>query len=378
MGCKGGTANFCRPVHPLATSCYCVVMKDAQTVAGSGAETAEGGFPARMRPRGGVPYGAVDLGTNNCRLLVAVPEDSGFRVIDSFSRIVRLGQGLQEQGHLSGASIDRTIAALKVCAGKLRRHRVRHLRCVATEACRRAGNSREFLRRVRAATGLELEIITAEEEARLSFLGCAPIIDRREGHALIFDIGGGSTELTWIRIFADGTMRILDTVSLPLGVVTMSERFGAGPVDAAVLAAMEAEARERVGAFFTANGIDKADEAEVQLLGSSGTVTTVAGYYLNLPRYDRSRVDNMLMDRETLLATMDELCSIGLRARERHPCIGRNRADLVVAGCAILRAIVCSGGFRRLRIADRGLREGLLYEMMGQCNMVPGKVSAHG
>ena len=362
----------------MATSCYCVTMKDGQTVAGSGAAAGEQGFPGRGRPRPGTPYGAVDLGTNNCRLLVAVPEGSGFRVIDSFSRIVRLGQGLQEHGHLSGASIDRTIAALKVCAGKLRRHRVRHLRCVATEACRRADNAGEFLRRVRAATGLDLEIITADEEARLSFLGCAPILDRRDGHALIFDIGGGSTELTWARVSADGAMQILDTVSLPLGVVTMSERFAAAAIDEAALKAMEEEARQRVAAFFRRNGIHDADAAKVQLLGSSGTVTTVAGYYLNLPRYDRARVDNMVMDRDTLLATVDELCSIGLAARERHPCIGRNRADLVVAGCAILRAIVRSGNFRRLRIADRGLREGLLYEMMGYRDMAPGKVSAHG
>ncbi|MSP67850.1 MAG: Ppx/GppA family phosphatase [Alphaproteobacteria bacterium] len=311
-------------------------------------------------------YAALDLGTNNCRLLVARPTRRGFSVIDAFSRIVRLGEGLGGAGSFSDAAIDRTLAALRVCAGKVRRHRVRHLRAVATEACRRAANGPMFLRRVTAETGLEIEVITPQEEARLALVGCAPLLDfAGAGQALVFDIGGGSTELIWIRLGADGRAATEAWTSLSCGVVTLAERFGGDRISDAQYAAMVAHVDALLGPFAESSGLAAAaDGGQVQMLGSSGTVTTLAGVHLGLPRYDRERVDGTWLTFAEIDAVIGWLRGASYEERALHPCIGRARADLVVAGCAILDAIRQALPAGRLRVADRGIREGLLFGMM--------------
>ena len=311
-------------------------------------------------------YAAIDLGTNNCRLLVARPTDAGFRVIDAFSRIVRLGEGLGGSGQLSEAAMRRTIGALKVCAGKMRRDRVDRVRSVATEACRQAGNCGAFLDRVAAETGIELEMISSTEEARLALLGCMPLLDGDEPYGLMFDIGGGSTEVVWLDLSA-GRPDIIGCLSVPHGVVNLSERHRAGEFGDESYHVIVEELEAYMAEFCGQYGIGEAVErGEVQMLGTSGTVTTLAGVHLDLPRYDRAAVDGTFLGAKEARRVSERLCAMDGGERAAHPCIGSERADLVVAGCAVLEAILARWGVERLRVADRGLREGILLELMGR------------
>jgi exopolyphosphatase/guanosine-5'-triphosphate,3'-diphosphate pyrophosphatase len=322
---------------------------------------------ARRKPKGnghGPAYAALDLGTNNCRLLVARRAPKGFNVIDSFSRIVRLGEGLGNCGYLSEAAMVRTIAALRVCAGKLKRNKVRHMRNVATEACRKATNCSEFVDRVRDETGLEIEIIPSSEEARLALAGCVPLFDGRRPKILGFDIGGGSTELVWQEMCA-GSVKTLGWVSIPVGVMTLTERHGSGAKSVAEYAEMVAEVDAQFEPFCAEHGLDKvAARDEVQMVGTSGTVTTLAAMDLGLPRYDRTRVDGAYLDFAVVRQLSDRLRSAGIADRATYPCIGPERSDLMIAGCAILEAICARMPVGRLRVADRGVREGILLELM--------------
>jgi exopolyphosphatase/guanosine-5'-triphosphate,3'-diphosphate pyrophosphatase len=321
--------------------------------------------PRPAHPGADTVYGALDLGTNNCRLLMAVPQGAGFQVVDAFSRMTRLGEGLAASGRLSPLAIERTIAALRLCAQKLRRRNTRRVRAVATEACRRAANYRDFLDLVRYETGLDLEIITAREEACLAMAGCAPLLARSPHTALIFDIGGGSTELIKVILSDDGTPTIETIESLPLGVVTLGEEAG-GDLDCRDgYERIVAEAMERLRCFDRDGSLGELAKAgQLQMLGTSGTVTTLGGIHLDLDRYDRSLVDGLTMDFHDI-----EKISVTLRGntfdeRARHACIGPERADLVVAGCAILAAICRLWPTGSLRVADRGVREGILLSMM--------------
>lgn len=309
---------------------------------------------------------ALDLGTNNCRLLVARPEGRGFRVIDAFSRIVRLGQGLGRSGELAEDAIERTLEALAVCAAKMRRRQVTRFRAVATEACRSAGNGAAFLARVAAETGLALQVITAEEEAALALAGCRPLLDPSVPGALVFDIGGGSTEIAWQWSGPEGG-RTVAAVSMPIGVVTLAERYGGDRFSEADYEGMVGEVAGRLLAFEDRHGIAAAAaEGRVQMIGTSGTVTTLAGVRLDLRRYNRDRVDGLYLDIEDTRAIGRRLAGMDFDGRAAHPCIGRDRADLVVAGCAILEAICRAWPVPRLRVADRGVREGILLGLLAR------------
>ena len=318
-----------------------------------------------MSDRPGPSFGALDLGTNNCRLLVARPKGAGFRVVDAFSRIVRLGEGVAQSGRLSEEAIGRTIGALRVCAGKLRRGGVSHYWAVATEACRRAENRQAFIDRVDDETGLSIEIISSAEEVQLALDGCTPLFDRTMRHVLLLDIGGGSTELIWVRL-DDGAPAALEAwTSIGHGVVTLAERYGGDRVARASYAAMVAEIEAAIGPFAETHGIP-ADAADgtVQLLGTSGTVTTIAGIHLGLPRYDRDRVDGLRLQFGDVREVIDTVIEQDYEARAAQPCIGPGRGDVMIAGCAILDAVmaICPAG--QLDVADRGLREGMLLRMM--------------
>jgi exopolyphosphatase/guanosine-5'-triphosphate,3'-diphosphate pyrophosphatase len=320
-----------------------------------------------FRPTG--HFAALDLGTNNCRLLVARPAGAGFRIVDAFSRIVRLGEGLAATGALSEEAMDRTFAALAVCAGKIAGRRGLVGRYVATEACRRAANCEAFLARVRDGLGLEIEIISTAEEARLVVTGCAPLLEPRIPYAVVFDIGGGSTEIVWVRLSRDRGgrrrgLQILGSVSVPLGVVNLTDRFGGevspaayrAMVDEAALALEPFERRHRIAPLIRAG--------RVQMLGSSGTVTTLAGIHLALPRYIRALVDGSRLTFQQIAAVSTHLAALDLAGRAANPCVGEERADLVLSGCAILDAICARWPVGRLRVADRGIREGILVELM--------------
>lgn len=321
-------------------------------------------------------YGALDLGTNNCRLLLARPSRRGFRVVDAFSRIIRLGEGVSQSGRLSDAAMGRTIDALRVCAGKLARNSVSRARCVATEACRIAENGAEFLRSVEAETGIKIELLDREAEARLAVSGCASLIDHRADYVLVFDIGGGSSELIWLdlkrsRARGGGPERfdvktdIAGWTSLPVGVVTLAERFGGHHVTPESFEAMVAYVTELIAPFEAAHNFGpRTASANIHLLGTSGTVTTVAGIQLGLRRYDRARVDGCWLDVAAARDVTYGLLARSYEERVAEPCIGQERADLVLAGCAILEALLRMWPAQRLRVADRGLREGILTTLM--------------
>lgn len=323
------------------------------------------------RPRHELPvFAALDLGTNNCRLLMAIPTRHGqFRVIDAFSRIVRLGEGLSASGRLSAAAMDRAVEALKVCGDKLRARKVRRARLIATEACRSAENGQEFLDRVEREAGLKLEIIDRQTEARLAVSGCGSLVERNTRGVVLFDIGGGSSEIALIDLTRHRTPRLANHIvswtSLPVGVVSLAERYGGRIVTREVFDAMVTDVAERLQAFEGRGRLDHlVDGPDFHLLGTSGTVTTLAGVHLELERYDRRRVDGLWMDRDNVDRMVAKLVGWDFQQRVANPCIGADRADLVLAGCAILEAIRAVWPAERLRVADRGLREGILSELM--------------
>ncbi len=369
--------------------------------------------PGRAEP----PIAALDLGTNNCRLLVARPKAEDFMVLDAFSRAVRLGEGVEGSNRLADPAQDRAIKALRICAGKIRHHRVRLSRIVATEACRRATNADAFLERVAAETGLVLDVITAEEEARLAVAGCAPLVDPRAEQLLVFDIGGGSTELIWIDLAgtrpeerrglvralapagglnghgpngngANGhalnglaapvvpplpAARITDWISLPLGVSTLSERF-AGIADERLRFLAMSECIEGALAPFAPFGAtDRAEQTRaLQVIGVSGTATTFGAIHLGLRSYNRDRVDGLWLAAQAADRVAARLLEMGPEGRACHPGIGQGRAGIVLAGAAILMTILRTWPVARMRIADRGLREGMLYGLLAHARIAAG------
>ena len=327
----------------------------------------------------GEVFAALDLGTNNCRLLVAVPRGRGFRIVDSFSRIVRLGEGLSQTGRLSPAAMERALAALGVCADKIRRRNAVRVRAVATQACRSAANGRQFLVEVERRTGLRLSIITPRNEAQLAVAGCLSLLDLDAKAALVLDVGGGSTELSWLdlhgrRVELHPRRRsfwrppIVAWLSIPIGVVTLAERFPSpSGGDLIGFRAMVEAIKSHVAGFSGAERLRPAFEAgEAHLVGTSGAITSLAGLHLRLARYDRSRVDGLWMRRGDCEAVARRVAMLTVAERGAEPCIGPDRADLVLAGAAILQAVQEVWPCERVRVADRGLREGLLLSLMSQ------------
>ncbi len=310
-------------------------------------------------------YAAIDLGTNNCRLLVAKPVDEGFRVVDAFSRVVRLGEGVNGSQRLSVAAMERTIAALKICADKMLQRRVTRARCVATAACRKADNCEEFLSRVKTEAGLHLETISAEEEASLAVAGCCSLMERETSHVLAFDIGGGSTELIWAEHDAENGINPIAITSLPFGVVGIAEHHGSGEFSPDQYEALVRRLEVYLRNFEVAHGINgEMRKGRVQMIGTSGTVTTLSGVHLGLEKYDRDQVDGLWLSFTDACGAAEQLRQMNLEQRAAHPCVGHGRADLVVAGCAILEAIRRTWPCEKLRVADRGVREGLLLSLM--------------
>ena len=355
--------------------------------------------PGRKRPagrfsrdRGAGPIAALDLGTNNCRLLVARPDGAGFSVVDAFSRAVRLGEGVEGSNLLSDEAQDRALKALRICAGKIRHHRVRDHRIVATEACRRAANGRDFVRRVNKETGLSLDIISPEEEARLAVAGCAPLIDTSAEQLLVFDIGGGSTELIWIDMSGTPETRreslirslaplgrgrqqtdtaraaaahISDWISVPMGVSTLHDRFADTSNTPARFRMMSEHFETALASFGPYAATSDQDLTHnLQIVGVSGTATTFGALHLGLKSYDRTRVDGLWLPADGAGVVADRLLHMAANDRATHPGIGRGRSELVISGAAILMTILRIWPAKRLRIADRGLREGILYGLL--------------
>ena len=315
--------------------------------------------------RGGAPiFGALDLGTNNCRLMLGVPSNNGFRVIESFSRSVGLGEGLAETGQLADAAMDRAMEALHSCATRLSRYQLSGLTAVATEACRRAVNGVAFLDRVRQQTGLDIRIISGREEAELTLESCSPLLRGASNRALVFDIGGGSTEIAWVRL-ESGAPTLISFISLPFGVMTLRACTAESCFTAAGFETMVETVEEKLWDFEDIHRIGREINRDgVRLLGTSGTITTVASVALKLPRYRRPLVDGILLPGEEADAAVEALRAMGREGLAVHPCIGEDRADLVLPGCAIFAAIRSVWPTPEVGVADRGLREGILLRQM--------------
>ena len=360
-----------------------VASRVRSTAPGNGLlRAAEGKHDASAPQRAPAPaiYGALDLGTNNCRLLIAKPSRRGFLVIDAFSRIIRLGEGVLSSGKLSETAMKRTIEALKVCAEKMRRRSVTRSRLIATEACRIAANGGEFIDRARTEAGLSIEIVTQETEAKLAVSGCASLIDRNCDFTLVFDIGGGSSELIWLDLKRlgrpwrrtlhdrlDVQSAIAAWTSLPIGVVTLAERHGGRDVSPQGYEAMVNDVVTAIAGFEQKHRFGaRIAKRSAHFLGTSGTVTTISGIHLKLPVYERSRVDGCWLAAHDVRRVSGELIAMTYAERVAQPCIGHERADLVLAGCAILEALLRIWPCQRLRVADRGLREGILATLMAE------------
>ncbi len=322
----------------------------------------------------GRAYAALDLGTNNCRLLVAAPAHGGFRVVDSYSRIVRLGEGLDQSGQLCPEAMARALAALRICAARLARRDLRGVRAVATEACRRASNGAAFLAEVRRETGLAIDIISTREEAELALESCAPLLSKGGRRVLLFDIGGGSTEIAWVRLPDRGAgpdtgvarlPELIGYLSIPYGVVTFAERLGHACFTEEGFAAAVDEVASRLDVFERIHCIAKEiAQGGVQLLGTSGTITTLAGVALDLPRYSRPMIDGAVLSGATCDQALAALRAMGREGLAAHPCVGPERADFVLPGCAVFAAIRRLWPAARVVVADRGLREGILLRLM--------------
>ncbi|WP_299041815.1 Ppx/GppA phosphatase family protein [uncultured Tateyamaria sp.] len=344
-----------------------------------------GAKPAPRAPGSPELYAALDLGTNSCRMLIAEPRGAGFHVVDSFSKSVQLGLGLEKSGKLSRGSMSRTVQAMRICQQKLKRHKVKRMRLVATEACRRALNAREFVKRVHRETGLQLDIIAPEEEARLAVVSCAPLVSPKTENLLVVDIGGGSTELVWIdlakvpredrpqaimRLHSGFTQaaseipeaRVVDWISVPLGVATLREQFNDVEDDAARFALMSWFFEENLDGFSPYHATEPTER--FQIIGTSGTVTTVAASHLGLKRYDRTKVDGLRMTSDQIDRVIRSYLAMGPGGRRADPRIGSDRHALIMSGAAILQALMRCWPTDRLSVADRGLREGLLYAQM--------------
>jgi exopolyphosphatase/guanosine-5'-triphosphate,3'-diphosphate pyrophosphatase len=352
-------------------------MKDMQTEAAL--EVGEESKPpeTQAQPGSGELYAALDLGTNNCRLLIARPSFSQhaqhktLKVVDSYSRIVRLGEGVSETGRLGEEAMRRTIKALATCKQKLNRYGIAKYRFVATEACRRATNAEQFLARVRDDLGLTIDIISNEEEARLAFLGCSSLLLKDTSYALAFDIGGGSTEFMWVKIDPEQPLTshkrhlIQDWVSLPYGVMNMSEQFGGPAFTEMYFEEIVAKISSLLSPMEQANSIaNRMWKENVQMLSTSGTVTTLAAIHLDLPHYDRSKIDGIKLSISDIRGATQALMRMSPSQRAAHPCIGSSRTDFILSGCAIFEAIARTFPIDKITIADRGVREGIIVSLM--------------
>jgi exopolyphosphatase / guanosine-5'-triphosphate,3'-diphosphate pyrophosphatase len=318
----------------------------------------------QSRRASGPAFAALDLGTNNCRMLVATPSGDGFRVLDSFSRIVRLGEGLHSTGTLNEAAMDRALCALQACAARLSRRPLRGVRAIATEACRRATNGPAFLCRVKQETGFDFGIISSREEAELALESCTPLLPCDGRRALLFDIGGGSTELAWVRL-TNGKPELIGYDSLPVGVVTLAERWRDAGFTPDGFEAMVSDVAERLRAFEKVHCIAREiRDGGVRLLGTSGTVTTLAGVALNLERYRRMAVDGVELCSQEAADALAYLRALGREGLMLHPCVGPDRVEFVLPGCAVFAAIARVWPAPHIIVADRGLREGMLLRLI--------------
>lgn len=316
---------------------------------------------------------AIDLGTNSCRLLVARADESNLKIIDSYSKIIRLGEDIHQTKKLSRQAINRAIDSLAICIQKINKHNVKLLRCVTTEACRQALNAADFIEEVKEKVGIKLEIINPSEEAYLAITGCSSLLSNQASYALAFDIGGGSTELLWMKVYSAPesdkqiyhNIEVIDCISLPFGVVTLSEGYGAHASHPKAYEDTRERILQKLAVFCEKNSIlNYVKQNQVQMIGTSGTVTTLAAIFLELTKYERKLIDGFMIETQALIGICRDILAMEEKDRLNHPCIGVERASFIVMGAAILEGIISMWPITSTVIADRGVREGILIDLL--------------
>jgi exopolyphosphatase/guanosine-5'-triphosphate,3'-diphosphate pyrophosphatase len=306
----------------------------------------------------------IDLGTNSVRLLVADTAADSWRVVEEAQRVTRLGEGQAATGALGLVPMARTAATVADYVRRAEALGATRVRVTGTSAVREAANRAEFVARIESVTGLALEVLSGEDEARLTLLGVRSGLPDLGGRFVLFDIGGGSTE--FVVADGDGLERAL---SLRLGVVGLAERhLDGGRLVPARWAALRAEVAAALEpAVPGALGLVNA----ARLVGTAGTVTTLAALDLGLAAYDAGRVQGHVLRRGAIERLLARLGGLTLAARAALPCLEPGRADVLIPGIAICLAAMERLGFDALTVSDRSLREGILCEILGARGRAP-------
>lgn len=296
----------------------------------------------------------IDLGSNTVRLLVADVEGPGrWRVVAEHQTVTRLGEGLAATGALGEVPMARTLAVVRDYVARGAALGATETRIVATSAVREAANGSVFAAAVERATGWRVRVVSGEDEARLTLLGVRHGVGPLAGPVVVFDIGGGSTEY----ILADGE-QVRATASLRLGVVPLAERYPFPErVDRSRYAALLREVMRQLARELPAEILSA---RPAHLVGTAGTVTTLAALDLGLPRYDAGRVQGHRLSRAAIERLGARLGSLTVGERAALPCLEPGRADLIVPGVAIVMATLDCLGVDGLTVSDSGLREGIL------------------
>jgi exopolyphosphatase/guanosine-5'-triphosphate,3'-diphosphate pyrophosphatase len=294
----------------------------------------------------------IDLGTNTFRLLIAEIRRGRIQTIYSENRITRLGEGFSGK-IICPAAIERAIAALSSFQRTLTQHFVAHLSVVGTSAIRDAVNQKSFLLSVRELVGFDVEVLSGEEEARLTFLGANQILQNREGPMLMVDIGGGSTEL----IVAEGEVPHFMT-SLPLGVVHLTEKYLRH--DPPLLE--ECHAMQSEIARIISDAVPSFPSGKGLFAGTAGTLTTLAAIAQKMARYDVERINRYILLKEMIEEILKMILKTPIKDRLKIIGLEPGREEIIVAGTFILLAIMEVCHYDLVTVSDYGLREGVLVD----------------
>lgn len=315
---------------------------------------------AHITPQTAEYLAAIDLGTRNCRLIIAKHHGGQIEIVDLFSRFVCLGEGVAQSRRLGRKAMERTITVLKQCAKRLSHYPNVVFSGVTTDAVRRAENAQSFLRRVARETGLKLEMIDEKEEAYYEVLGCARVLDMRKKRHIIFDIGGGSSEIILCSLDQEKRVRIDEMLSLPYGVVNLYESVD--KLTFTSYTSIVEEVQNLCRRFLVAHLGDLAsqDVSAFQVIGTSGTTTTVAAMHHNLKMYDRERVDGTSLCFEDVQKVIHYVQSLSPAERRSNAFCGHVEDDLVLTGFAILEGILRAVPCMYFTVTDAGVRDGLI------------------
>lgn len=307
-------------------------------------------------------FAAIDLGSRNCRTIVGCQSKAGaFEYIETYSKSVSLADGVAASKKLSRKSMDRTIEALAFCSKVLSRYAGLTYLAVATDAMRRAENASVFIKRVKRELGLIISIITPQEEAYYAALGCIEVLSLETEIFVVFDIGGGSSEIALCRQKSDKDIELIDSLSIPYGVINLLESKDHLTFSgySNLVQKISDLSRDFLNQYATT--LDFVNN--FQCIGTSGTTTTVAALNMNLRFYDREKINDSILQFSEILKTVHYVQSLSEDERKLHPYISQSNEDLVLGGLTILEGIVRGLPASTITVTDRGVRDGVVYAL---------------